>query len=103
MRFLVKASMPVDAGNKAIREGKLGPRMQAVLADIKPEAAYFMEERGRRTALLVVNIQDASEIPRIAEPFFLSLNAEVRFHPVMTAEDLGKAGLDDLAKKWGSD
>jgi hypothetical protein len=103
MRFLVKATIPTVAGNTAIREGKLGPKIQAVLAELKPEAAYFMEEGGHRTALLVVNVQDASEIPRFAEPFFLGMNAEVRFHPVMTAEDLGRAGLDQLAQKWGSD
>jgi hypothetical protein len=103
MRFIVRASFATDTGNKAIREGSLGPKIRAVLADLKPEAAYFYEDGGRRTALLVVNIQDASEIPRVAEPFFLGMNAEVRFHPAMTAEDLGKAGLDDLAKKWGSD
>lgn len=103
MRFLLKATMPTDAGNRAIREGKLGPKIQAVMAELKPEAAYFMEEGGHRTALFVVNIQDASEIPRVAEPFFLGMNAEVRFHPVMTAEDLGRAGLDQLAQKWGGD
>ena len=103
MRFIVKASIPTVAGNKAVREGSLGSKLQTVLADLKPEAAYFFEDGGHRTALLVVNIQDASEIPRVAEPFFLGMQAEVRFHPVMTAEDLGKAGLEDLAKKWATD
>jgi hypothetical protein len=46
-------------------------------------------------------VNQAAQIPRIAEPFFLRMNAEVRFHPVMTAEDLAAAGLDDLAKNWG--
>jgi hypothetical protein len=103
MRFLIKATMSTEAGNKAVREGKLGAKIQAVLAELKPEAAYFMEDGGRRAALLVVNIQDVSEIPRFAEPFFLGMDAEVRFHPLMTAEDLGRAGLDELASKWGND
>lgn len=69
--------------------------------DLKPEAAYFFEENGHRTCLFVLHVDKASDIPRISEPFFLGVNAEVRIRPVMTAEDLGAAGLDQLAQKWG--
>jgi hypothetical protein len=103
MRFLVKATIPVEAGNKAIRAGMLSTKMESVLAQLKPEATYFLEEDGHRTAILILEMKDASQIPSIAEPFFLSMNAEVRFHPVMTPEDLGRAGLDELGKKWGGD
>ena len=40
-------------------------------------------------------------IAALAEPFFLNFNADCRFRIVMTPEDLGKAGLDALADKWG--
>ena len=42
--------------------------------------------------------------PAIAEPFFLWLNAEVTFLPVMKPEDLAKAGpaIGAAAKKWRS-
>lgn len=100
MRFLIKASMPLHETNRAIKDGMLSKKIQSILAELKPEAAYFMEENGRRTAILVVDIQNASQIPSVAEPFFLGLNAEVRFHAVMTPEDLGKSGLDNLAQKW---
>lgn len=103
MRFLVKAVMPVEAGNKAIKAGMLGTKLQSILAELKPEATYFLEEDGQRTCLMVVDMKEASQIPSIAEPFFLGLNAQVRFHPVMTPEDLNKAGLEGLAKKWGAD
>ena len=101
MRFLMKVTIPTEAGNKAIREGALRPRLQRALEDLKPEAAYFFEEGGHRTALLVINMQDAAEIPRFVEPFFLGVDAKVSLHPAMTAEDLAKGGLDELAKKWG--
>ena len=101
MRFLVKATIPIEAGNQAIKEGTFSTAVQAVMEALKPEAAYFFEENGHRTALLVVDMQEVSQIPRIAEPFFLRMNAEVRFHPVMTAEDLAKAGLEELVKQWG--
>ncbi len=100
MRFVVKARMPLHETNRAIKDGSLGKKIQSILAELKPEAAYFMEEGGHRTAILVVDIQEPSQIPSIAEPFFLGLNAEVSFHAAMTPEDLGKAGLDKLAQKW---
>ncbi len=101
MRFLVKAIMPAEGANRAIRDGSMAKKMQAILAELKPEAAYFIEAGGKRTALLFLNIDEPSEIPAVAEPFFLNFNADVEFHPAMTPEDLGKAGLDALGKKWG--
>jgi hypothetical protein len=101
MRFLVKATVPIDAGNRAIKEGTLSTTIRRVMDELKPEAAYFFEEDGRRTSLFVLNLEKASDIPRTVEPFFLGVNAEVWLHPVMTAEDLAAAGLEELAKKWG--
>ena len=46
-------------------------------------------------------MKDASEIPKYAEPWFLLFDASVQFFPVMTPEDLKKAGLEKFAKKWG--
>jgi hypothetical protein len=43
---------------------------------------------------------DSSKIPSIAEPWFLLFNAKCEFRPVMTPEDLGKAGLEAIGKKW---
>jgi hypothetical protein len=92
MRFLLKANIPVDAGNAAAKAGKLGGTIQAILADLKPEAVYFTDDHGQRTAFIVLNLQDASQIPAIAEPWFLAFNASVEIHPVMIPEDLLKAG-----------
>jgi hypothetical protein len=102
VRFLIKASMPVERGNALVKNGTLGKTLESILADIKPEAAYFTELDGKRTALLIVELPNASQIPRIAEPFFLALNAAVEFHPVMLPEDLAKAGpdLEQAAKKY---
>jgi hypothetical protein len=75
--------------------------MQKILEDLKPEAAYFCAKDGKRGGFLVVNLNSASEMPRYAEPFFLNFDATVEFLPTMTPEDLGKAGLEELGKKWG--
>ncbi len=100
MRFLIKASWPVEAGNRAAKEGfKAVP---AILEELKPEAAYFYEENGKRTGLFITDIKDASQMPAIAEPWFLGFNAAVEFHPAMVPQDLEKAGpaIEQAVKKY---
>jgi hypothetical protein len=43
---------------------------------------------------------DASKIPLLSEPWFLTFNADVKCRIAMTPEDLKKGGLDALGKKW---
>ena len=100
MRFLLKVNIPAEAGNAAVKAGTLGSTIQSILADVKPEAAYFGDNNGQRTAFIVLDMQDASHIPAIAEPWFLAFNADVEFRIAMTPEDLKKAGLGDVGKKW---
>jgi hypothetical protein len=104
MRFLLKVRIPVAAGNEAARNGKLGEKIEAIVADLKPEAVYFTDDHGERTGYLFLEMQNASEIPRIAEPWFLAFNARVEFHPVMIPEDLKKAGpaIEQAVKKYSS-
>ena len=103
MNFLLKASMSTEAGNRVARSGTLGSLMKSILDDLKPEAAYFGADNGKRTAYLFVNIQDVSEIPGIAEPLFLTFDADVEFIPVMTPADLAAAGpgIEKAVKKYG--
>ena len=91
MRCLLKVSIPVEAGNDAISDGTLPKHLDTILNELKPEAAYFTAENGKRTAFLFLDLKDASQIPAAAEPFFLAFNAQVEFHPVMNLEDLKKA------------
>jgi hypothetical protein len=90
MRFLFKVSMPVEAGNAAAKNGFSA--IQSILAQQKPEAAYFVSEGGKRTAYLIIQMDDLSQLPAIAEPWFLALNAAIEVTPAMTPEDLMKAG-----------
>ncbi len=103
MRFLVKARMDIEAANALASAGKLGSTIQSILEDLKPEAAYFVADEGQRTAILVINMEDASQIPAIAEPWFLAFNAEIEATPAMVAEDLEKAGpaIEQAVKKYG--
>jgi len=102
MRVLLHVKLPHEPFNTAVRKGTAGERIQQILAEIKPEAVYFTEYDGRRGAILIVDVADPSKVPSLAEPFFLSFNADVEFHMVMTPEDLGKSGLDSIGKKWPS-
>jgi hypothetical protein len=90
MRTMIRITMPVEAGNKGIQDGTLQKTIMEALERLKPEAAYFLPDRGLRSALLVVDLKDTSDIPGIVEPFFSKLNAAVELIPVMNAEDLRK-------------
>lgn len=101
MRFMLTVRVPTNEGNEMARNGTLGQTIQTILEDIKPEAAYFSDIEGARGGYFVVNIDDASQIPAIAEPFYLTYGATVQMHPVMTPEDLGRSSLDQVAQKYG--
>ena len=101
MRMLVHAKIPHKKFNEAVKDGSAGQKMKRILDEIKPEAVYFTEYEGRRGAIMIVNVEDPSKVPSLAEPWFLSFEADVEFHIVMTPEDLSRAGLDALGKKWG--
>ena len=88
MRFLLHVNIPVVKGNKVARTAKMWETIKVILDDLNPEAAYFTAARGQRSAYLIVDMQDESQIPAIAEPWFLAFNASVEITPVMLPEDL---------------
>jgi hypothetical protein len=94
MRFLLKVHIPVEAGNQAVLEGRLVKTIQKILEAQRPEEAYFTADSGERTGLLIVNLENASKIPAMAEPWFLAFKAAIDFQPLMTLEDLQKAAPD---------
>jgi hypothetical protein len=103
MRVLLKVTIPVEAGNAAAKAGRLGETIQSILADLKPEAVYFTDDGGRRAGYIFLDLKDASQIPAIAEPWMLAFNAGIELHPVMTPDDLAKAGdaIKKTVKKYG--
>jgi hypothetical protein len=102
MRCLLKVSIPTEIGNDCIVDGSLARTIESILNDLSPEAAYFAEEHGARTGFIVCNVKDESDIPAIAEPWFLAFDARVEFHPAMTLADLKKAapGFEKAIRKY---
>src|SRR5215469_5389957 len=105
MRMLLRISIPVEAGNAVAKAGTMGPTIEKILADLKPEAAYFFaDDNGNRSGSIVFDMTDTSQIPAIAEPWFFAFNAKVSFRPVMDPQDLAKGGpaIGAAAKEYGA-
>ena len=71
MRMLLDITIPHEPFNSLVRKGVVGKKLAGILEELKPEAIYFSEH-----------------------------DADVKFRIAMTPEDLKKAGLDALGKKW---
>ena len=95
MRMMMKMQIDTEAGSRAIADGSLPQLMQETLGRLEPEAAYFGPEEGIRTAFIVFDLQDPSQLPSLSEPLFSKLKANIQMFPVMDREDLQK-GLGRL-------
>ena len=59
MRMLLRVSIPVETGNAAAKAGTLRSTVEKILADLKPEAAYFFpDDNGNRSGSIVFNMED---------------------------------------------
>jgi hypothetical protein len=96
VRMMMKVQMDTQAASQAVADGSLPQLMQDMMGRLKPESAYFGPEDGVRTAFIVFDLQDPSQLPSLTEPFFSKLKATVRMFPVMDREDLQK-GLQEIA------
>ena len=104
MRILLTFSIDPEKGDELIKGGRIGETMQSILEQLQPEAAYFTDVEGTRGGYLVVDMEDASQMPTFTEPLLLGLGATIQMQPVMTPEDLqGAAGeaLHRMAQKYG--
>lgn len=96
MRMMMKVQMDTESASKAIADGSLPGLMQATMGQLQPEAAYFGPEDGVRTAFIIFDLKDPSQLPAISEPLFNKLRAKITMIPVMNQEDLQR-GLQQLA------
>ena len=104
MRMLLRVSIPVETGNAAAKAGTLGSTIEQIVADLKPEAVYFLaDDDGQRSCSIVFDMKDTSQIPALAEPWFLAFSAKISLRPVMNPQDLATAGpsIAKAAQKYG--
>ena len=101
MKMLLTVELPIEPFNSLVKSGKAGEIIGRILDTIKPEAAYFTEQDGKRGGIFVIDVQSPSAVPAFSEPFFLNFQASCKFRILMSPEDLQKAGLQELGKKWG--
>jgi hypothetical protein len=100
MKMLMFVTIPHEPFNSAVRDGTAAAKMKKILDACKPEVAYFTEQDGTRGGILVVDVADPSKVPGLAEPWFLTFNADVKLRIAMNAADLNQANLEEIGKKW---
>jgi hypothetical protein len=77
MRMMMTARLDTPTSNGAITDGSIAAAIGKFVEQYKPEASYFFPDQGKRTALMVFDLADPSEIVAAVEPFFANLNAEI--------------------------
>jgi hypothetical protein len=98
--MLLNISIPHEPFNTFVRDGSAGQKIGRIIDDIKPEAIYFTEQAGHRGAVVIVEVANSSRVPALAEPWYLTFDADVEFRIVMSPDDLRNAGLDEIGRKW---
>jgi hypothetical protein len=101
MRFMITCRIPVEKGSELAKAASLHSTIHSIMEELEPEAAYFSEIEGARSAYIVFNMDDASQISAIVEPLFLGLGATIQVHRVMVPEELGQAtpAIEQAAQK----
>ncbi|WP_030056419.1 MULTISPECIES: hypothetical protein [Streptomyces] len=97
MRALLEVTLDTETSNKLITDGSIGPTLEQVMGQLKPEAAYFFARNGRRAMLFVLDVPDESSVVTTCEPFWLQLGADVQLHICMNADEL-REGLSRLSR-----
>lgn len=100
MRIMMQITIPHEPFNTYVKEGNVGQLIGRVLEETTPEAVYFTEQDGHRGAVAFYNVTKDSQVPSLAEPWFLAFNADCRFRVAMTPDDLKAAGLEEVGKRW---
>ena len=77
MRFLIKAKIPAESGNKMVNDPNFLTKLEEYINMIKPEAAYFVPLGGQRSQAFIVNVESKDQVPAMVEPLFQWMGASV--------------------------
>jgi hypothetical protein len=97
MKFIVETDFPLEPFNTYVRQGTAGDKIGEVLGAIKAEVVYFTDNGVGRGAVMIIDVDSASQIPHVTEPLMLNFGASVHYRFAMSPEDLQSAGLERYA------
>ena len=101
MRMMLFVTFPTPKFNELWRKGQVGPKIQQIIEDTKPEAIYFGKDiGGQRGAVVIVEVPAPADIPRFTEPWSLTFEAMIETSVCMTAEDVAKLDYEAVGKKY---
>jgi len=97
MKLIVEVGFPLEPFNTYVREGTAGGKIGEVLGAIKPEVIYFTDNGVGRGAMMIIEVDSASQVPHVTEPLMLNFGASVHYRLAMAPEELQSAGLERYA------
>ena len=98
MRVMMTVTIPNREGSDALKSGRMQAIIGKFMEEHNPEAAYFStNDEGERSGILIFDMQDTSDMPRIGEPLFQGLGARIKFKPCMNIDDL-RRGLSQVER-----
>ena len=87
MRMMMQAHIEALKGTEALKSGTFQRAFDGFVEKFKPEAIYFVPDRGMRTCIFVFDMAGSQQLPEASEPFF-ELGYDVILLPCMTPGDL---------------
>ncbi len=100
MKMILNITFPHEPFNSKIKKGTIGDVLNKLMGELKPEAAYFSLNEGKRNIFMIVNVNSSGDYVKYAEPFFLQFNADIKYDIVITPEEIQKSGLEEIGKKY---
>jgi hypothetical protein len=91
MRLMLRFTIPVEKGNEAEADGSMSQAIKELIAQLKPEAAYFHLDDGKRAGTIFYEEDNAARLAVANEPFFAKLNASIDIQPAVSLEELMSA------------
>lgn len=88
MRLMLRFTIPVEKGNEVVADRSLPVAIKELVERVKPEAAYFHLNDGKRAGTLFFEESSQSRMAVINEPLFAKLNAAIDIQPAVTLEEL---------------
>ena len=97
MKFIVEVDFPLEPFSTYVRQGTAGEKIGEVLGAIKPEVIYFTDSGVGRGAMMIIEVDSASQVPHVTEPLMLNFDASVHYRVAMAPAELQSAGLERYA------